>query len=511
MPLSQKICDIDNLALRLEDLRRDNNKIILCHGIFDLVHPGHVKHFQAAKALGHILVVTITPDIYVNKGPGRPMFAEILRAEIVAELQSVDYVAINKWPTAVETIKKLRPHIYVKGKDYTNPISDETGGIVLEKEAVESVGGRMHFTDEITFSSSSLLNEYFGIYPKEAQEYLKSLRRRYTAEEVIGRLNSLRNLRTLVIGETIFDEYHHVAVIGKPPKGNHIAAQFVREEVHAGGILACANNMANFCGNVDLITTIERQDRREEFIKTHLKPNINLRLFYSRAPTIVKRRFVNRTFLNKLFEIYVMNDLLLSELETEILAYLSNLFSTGGKYDLIFLLDYGHGMFTPALIDFICDQNYFLAVNAQTNTANAGYNLITKYRRANYFCLDDQELRLAFGSKHGDIKKLLTCLAPRISLPGAITVTRGHFGSITFDIENQSFFEAPVLSQKIIDTTGAGDALFSVTAPCVAAGFPLEIIPFIGNAVGALAVGVLGNQSSIEKALLYKFIMALLK
>ncbi len=435
-----------------------------------------------------------------------------MRAESVAALECVDYVAVNLWPKAVETIKILCPDIYVKGSDYTNADKDETRGIHLEREAVESIGGKIHFTDEITFSSSSLINEYFEVYPVPVKNFLKDFRKRYSADEVIGLIKGLKKMRVLLIGETILDEYHYVAAIGKPPKGDHIAAKFIGEEIHAGGILACANHIANFCDSVDLITSIGRQDFKEEFIRASLKPNVNPNIFFHpTAPTIVKRRYVNQTFLNKLFEIYIIDDRPSPQLEKELSEHLLRIFSAKElPYDLILVLDYGHGLLTPALIELICNQKSFLAVNAQTNTANNGYNPITKYWRANYFCLDEPELRLAFGDRYSDINQLLKNFTQHIS-PDAITVTRGHLGSVTFDVANQSFFEAPVLSQKIVDTTGAGDAFLAITAPCVAAGIPMDLVPFIGNAIGALAVGYLGNRSAIEEAPLYKFITALLK
>ena len=108
-------------------------KVILCHGVFDLLHIGHIRHFEEAKKRGDILAVTTTPDHFVNKGPGRPVFNEGLRAEAIASLDCVDYVAINQWPTAVETIHLLSPDYYVKGSDYSNPAEDRTGGIALEE------------------------------------------------------------------------------------------------------------------------------------------------------------------------------------------------------------------------------------------------------------------------------------------------------------------------------------------------------------------------------------------
>ena len=111
-----KIYDFFELLPVIKDLKSDGKKIVHCHGCFDLMHPGHIRYFQAAKGFGDILVVTVTPDIYVDKGPGRPVFNQSLRAESIAALECVDYVSVNNWATAEETLRQLRPDYYVKGQ-----------------------------------------------------------------------------------------------------------------------------------------------------------------------------------------------------------------------------------------------------------------------------------------------------------------------------------------------------------------------------------------------------------
>ncbi len=157
-----KILEIERLAQRLEELRGQGKRIVLCHGCFDLMHPGHIKYLQASKRMGDVLVVTVTPDIYVDKGPGRPVFGERLRAECIAALECVDYVAINRWPTAVETLRLLKPHIYVKGQEFENR-ADRTGKLQKEQEVLGEIGAEMRYTHEIVFSSTELLNKYFRI------------------------------------------------------------------------------------------------------------------------------------------------------------------------------------------------------------------------------------------------------------------------------------------------------------------------------------------------------------
>ena len=155
-----KIIDLDDLSPQVEALKSQGKRIVHCHGCFDLMHPGHIKHFQAAKKMGDILIVTVTPDVYVDKGPGRPVFDQNLRADSIAALECVDYVAINKWPTSKETLRLLRPDIYVKGQEFEN-LEDRTGKIQKEYEVIKEIDAEIRFTREIVFSSTELLNRHF--------------------------------------------------------------------------------------------------------------------------------------------------------------------------------------------------------------------------------------------------------------------------------------------------------------------------------------------------------------
>ncbi len=162
---------IEELAAICAQLRTEGKTIAHCHGVFDLIHPGHVRHLKAAKAMADVLVVTLTEDRFIRKGPGRPVFNVRLRAETVAAFSAVDHVAASAWPTAVETIEALKPHLYVKGQDYRKKHNNATGAIVEEERAVRRVGGRLAFTDEIRFSSSRLLNEFFDVLTDEQRTH----------------------------------------------------------------------------------------------------------------------------------------------------------------------------------------------------------------------------------------------------------------------------------------------------------------------------------------------------
>ena len=137
MSHAKKLDHLQDLVPILERLRADNKRIVHCHGVFDLLHIGHIRHFEQARKLGDVLVVTLTPDRYVNKGTNRPAFTETLRAEFLSSLSCIDYVSINLWPTAVETIPMLRPHVFVKGSEFRN-LNDTIGHVSKEGEAIRA-------------------------------------------------------------------------------------------------------------------------------------------------------------------------------------------------------------------------------------------------------------------------------------------------------------------------------------------------------------------------------------
>src|SRR5262249_55290972 len=152
-------------------------------GVFDLLHVGHIRHFEQAKRMGDILIVTVTQDQFVNKGPHRPAFPQEIRAEMLAALEMIDFVAINKTPLAVEAIRLLKPNIYVKGSEYRSSTEDITGGITPETEAIRAVGGEIRFTEDIVFSSSTLINRFMSPFSPDVDAYLEDFRKGHSADE----------------------------------------------------------------------------------------------------------------------------------------------------------------------------------------------------------------------------------------------------------------------------------------------------------------------------------------
>ena len=503
-----KVRTIDELSAIARHLRDTGLSVVQAHGTFDLLHLGHVRHLEAARRLGDVLVVTVTADGFVNKGPGRPVFDAALRAEMLAALEYVDWVSINPSPDAVSAITMIKPEIYVKGQDYQNPAGDVTGKITAERNAVEAHGGRLAFTDEVTFSSSALINRHLNVFEPHIREHLSSLRSDGGLTEMLALLDRVRDYRVVVVGDAIIDEYQYVLPMGKSPKENIIATRYQDRELFAGGVFAAANHVASFCAQVDVVTSLGAQQSYEEVIRQHLLPNVRLHnIMRPGAPTTRKRRFVDPSYMRKLFEVYYIDDdpvpaELQKRIDGEIAALLSDV-------DVVIVTDFGHGLLGPSSIEVLTGKAPFLAVNCQSNSANLGFNLITKYARADYVCIDAPEARLAMSDRVSPIGEIAHRMETLISCPKVI-ITQGKHGCVTYD-RGGIVHTIPAFARNVVDTVGAGDAFLSVTSPLVAAGGAMHQIGFIGNVVGALKVEIVGHRRFIEKPDLVKAITALLK
>lgn len=503
----KKILEPSALGERLAELRAQGRRIVHAHGVFDLLHIGHIRHLQEARSFGDVLVVSLTEDRHVNKGPDRPAFTESLRAEAIAALGDVDFVTISRFPSAVEMIAIVRPHVYVKGPDYRQPVDDVTGGIVREEEAVRNAGGEIRITNDITFSSSSLINRYLPAYSSDVQAYLDDLRLRYSARDMRGFLDRLAKMRVVVVGEPIIDEYVYCDQLGKSAKEPVLAMRYSSSELFAGGSLAVANHLADFCASVELVTCVGSHDGQERFIRSNLKPNVRLNFVYKTgSPTIVKRRYVEATILSKLFEVYFINDTPLEANDER--EYASLLEARTRDTDAIVVCDFGHGLVTPAIKRQLGESGKFLAVNTQINAANIRFHAISSYPRADYICINEGELRLDARDRVAPLDSLVRELTKKLRCD-RVLVTRGSNGVMYFADGNA--YQCPAFATRVVDRIGSGDAVLALSAVAVAAGVPSDAVAFIANVIGAQKVQVVGNRASVEKIATAKFIEALLK
>jgi rfaE bifunctional protein kinase chain/domain/rfaE bifunctional protein nucleotidyltransferase chain/domain len=503
-----KILTLGELAEACRRARAAGKRVVHCHGCFDLLHIGHIRYFREARSMGDFLVVTISPDRYVDKGPHRPTFTEDLRAEAVASLDSVDHVAVNAWPTAEETLALLKPDIYVKGADFKSVEADRTGKLAREEEVCRGLGTELRFTDDLVFSSTNLINRFFSTFSEEMQNYLELMRRRYSLGEVLGIVDRMATLKVLVVGDVIIDEYCYCHPLGASSKSPVLAVKYDSCDLFAGGVLAVANHIANFAGEVRLLTNIGEKDSHREFIESALHPGVRARFWVQPgAPTLVKKRYVDGYSMTKLLEIYTMDDTgLPPELDAELVQAVR---AEAAGCDMAVAADFGHGAVSRDLREALSGLDSFLAVNTQINAGNAHMHTISRYPRAHYISLTERELRLDARDDKSDLRPLVSDMVERFGSE-YLAVTRGKKGSVV-GTRGGSFVAIPAFASKVVDSVGAGDAFFSISGLAARLGAPRELVGFLGNAAGALAVQMVGNQKAVDRQSLSKFITTILK
>lgn len=504
----QKILLLEDLIKKVEDLKKSGKTIVQSHGVFDLIHPGIIKHLNSAKKQGDILVVTVIKDKDVRKGPGRPIFSEDLRVENVATLDMVDYACAVDDEKPFECVQMIKPDIFARGQAYKERDRKIHEKVFEEERDIYFGKSKLYETDGFSFSSSQIINNFLYVYPEDTKSYLKSFSEKYSFADIVANLDKLKDLKILLIGDGIIDEYHYCEPLGKSAKAILVVNKYVTHEVFAGGAFAIANHIAGICDEVHLVSLLGSNESRENFIKDNLKPNVTMRFCYREdGPTIVKKRYINQYVNQKLFEVNYLNDSYINDaLELKVINYLKSIISS---YDIVLISDFGHGFITNKIIRLIEESGVRYAVNTQTNGANSGYNMITKYHNPIFVCLDEPEVRLSAQDRYSDIETIGKNVAKTIGSEYFI-VTRGKNGSIGIN-KNNEVIRTPIFSTKVIDTVGAGDAFFAYTAPCISSGMPLDMVSFIGNAVGALAVQIVGNKKSVEKYELLEFIHSILK
>ena len=501
----KNISALNDIEPLITKLRNQGKRIVQCHGVFDLLHIGHIRYLRQARAHGDILVVTVTSDRYVDKGPGRPAFNEHLRREAVASLDCVDIAVISDYPTAEESMRAIKPCIYAKGAEFKN-MDDITGKIALEANVARELGTEMLFVEDIVYSSSQLINKHLSVLSQESREYMQHFCSRHKAQEILSCLDSFRDLKVLVVGDFILDDYEYCSPMGSSSKDPVLTVLRRSGEVFAGGSAAIANHIAQHVSRVSLLTVLG-DDGQTGFARAALAPTVTLHpVIRKGAPTLRKKRFIDNSTFQKMFETYEMDTSPMPpEVEDTMLGHIEQLIA---QHDIILAPDFGNGCISEAMVQTLCEKAPYLAVNTQANAGNRGFHTIGRYPRADFVSLAKHEIRLEYrNTKLAPIDMMLD-LRERLGCTHVV-MSEGRMGCAVLGPDD--FQRCPSFSSNVVDAVGAGDALYSITALAAYMNYPSEVISFLGNIAGGLAVGNIGNAMVIARQAMQKFIATLMK
>jgi cytidyltransferase-like protein len=474
-----KIVSVAGLTAVREQFR--DKVIVLCHGAFDLVHMGHLIHFEEARSLGDLLVVTITADAHITKKRS-VSFTETYRARQLAALEIVDYVAIIDEPSASTAIEALRPDVYVKGSEYANLMLDKTANIFREKALVERYGGRIYFTTGDTFSSTKLA--HFLRAAPEASQRDPLLRNApvvfrdvsefgYTLEQLKSFLAAASQLRVCLLGETIIDEWVDVTVTNLSQKSRCVAGLEVARCRQIGGTGVIALHLAGFVKEVHCFTNGLTEPLPANITVTRTADDL-----------LVKTRFVDQENGYRLFESKSQD---LRDVRRDVLPDFDD-------YDLVLVADFGHGLLDAKAVNarIARRRRSAVAAMAQVNSSNYGYNLPTKYAGADYYSVNRTEAELSLHERNLPLPEIVDRMYSRLGAT-ALSVTDGENGAMVK--RGDDVFALPTLSTSVVDTIGCGDAYFALSSLAAALGCPTRIVALAGS-IGAAAVAQRrGNDS----------------
>ena len=339
----------------------------------------------------------------------------------------------------------------------------------------------------------------------DSKDYVGYIKEKFSLEHIKQLINSFKDKKVLVIGDTIIDEYYFVTPKGRAIKDPMLSVRYVNHETYAGGIIAISNHLVDFVEKVTLVTLLGDTNPKSDFVRQSLKGNTELKFFTKEnSPTIVKRRFISEYKNNKLFKIEYINDNPMNAtLTQEIVNYLDKELH---KYDLVVVGDFGHGFINPQIRRKLEEKSIFLAVNVQSNSANMGYNYFTQYNKLDFITMDEEEARLPDSNRFEPIEKVICENGNKFNL-NRFLVTLGRNGCIYVNKKNS--YVAPIVINSVKDTIGAGDSLFAISSLFVYQNADDELVPFIANCAGGIMANIMGNKESVNKNMLLSFIKKL--
>ena len=507
--MKNKILSLDKLEQFIKKAKSKNKKIVLCHGVFDLLHIGHIKHFIEAKNLGDFLIVSVTPRKFVNKGPFRPVFNDKFRLEALAALETVDYVCLNSTKTATQLIKKIKPNVYCKGPDYKKNEKDITGEIKNEIKEIKKAGGKIIYTKDITFSSSNLINKYFNFQSNEQKILIDKIKRKNNFLKIKNLVDGFSKLKVLVIGEIIIDKYVFCEALGKSGKEPMLVLRNIKTEEYLGGSAAISKHLSEFTKKVTLYGMIGDQDNYFHKIRKEIPKKINFSYLKKKnSPTIIKKRFLDNIGNKKVLGVYNINDSNLGKAdEKKFKKYLSKNLK---KFDLVIVSDYGHGFISENNAKIICNEAKSLALNARVNAANVGYHSMRKYNKVDCVIINETEIRHELRKKNEKIEDLMKQLSKERRIKNLI-VTQGRKGSILFNKADNKFNYSPAFAENDVDKIGAGDAMLSLISLCIKNKLDSNLSMLLGSLAAAQSVQTIGNKNNIDKIQILKSLDNLIK
>lgn len=493
-----KILTRESLLARREAARREGRTVVQCHGCFDIVHPGHVRHLQFAARQGDVLLVTITADAEMKKGEGRPLIPQELRAENLAALDCVAWVYINPHATAEALLDELRPDVYIKGKEYEH---NRDPRFAAEREAVERHGGRVVFSSgDVVFSSTALV----AALERSADPFQSRLRRLidehdFSVERAGELIASFRGARVCVVGEVITDTYvlcDRPVVAGESPV---MSLRPLEQRSYDGGAAIVARHLAAMGAAPVLVTALPRTTAAEALRQRLALDGVEVRWIDAEGPMLEKQRFL--VGAQKVMKLDLVHPITLDAAARERLVALATEAASGGEAAV--LCDFGHGLLSGDVLGNLCRALRPLVRFLAGDVSGRRAGLLQMYDM-DLLCPTEVELRESTHDYDASLNAVVWKLMEFTRTRHAF-VTLGADGLIAFDrIPGTESLDGwasrlrgehvPAVTPWAIDPLGCGDALLAAASLALTRGGNLTTAALLGSVAAGIEAQRLGNE-----------------
>lgn len=494
---SRKIKTREELRAILGPFPREK-RVIMCHGTFDLVHPGHIRHLIYAKSKADILVTSLTSDQHIAKANFRPFVPQMLRAINLAALEMVDYVIIDENATPIENLKFIQPDYFAKGYEYNkdglHPKTKE------EFDALASYGGEIIFTPgDIVYSSSHIIeNEPPNLAADKLHVLLAA--ENLSFDDLHRTIDSFSGVRVQVAGDTIVDSYTYCTLVGGNTKTPTFSLKFDEQQDFVGGAGIVAKHMKQAGASVKF-TTVLGDDALKDFVLKDLEEaGVQCDAVIDRTrPTVQKNLFTAGGY--RMLKVDKLDNRPISD---KILQHFSESLQAGGN-DAIVFSDFRHGIFTPRTIPQLVASIPSGPLRVADSQVASRWGNILEFQDFDLITPNEREARFALGDQDSTIRPLALELYKRARCKYLI-LKMGERGLITYRAPNpevRSFFTVDPFTDRVVDAVGAGDALLSYATLSLRVTSNPVIASILGTVAAGLACERDGNVP-IEPAEMHK-------
>lgn len=475
------------------------HKIIgLCHGVFDLVHYGHILHFEKSKSKVNWLVVSVTQDKNVNKGPRRPYYNVNERVKFLKSLKFIDEVIISDSASAINSLKKVKPNLYFKGVEY----KDQKVKLNLfeeEKKFCKKNKIKILYTKDKTYSSSNLINSFFEFNP-ELKKNIQKIKKKYSFEKITNIIKKSQKNKITIFGDPIIDKFKYVSTIGTSSKAPSIAVINKNTEVYKGGSVAVAEMLSHLGYDVELVMF----DSSKNILKKKISKKIKvINCFKINSFPEIERVVDDGRNYVKLLQSYNIDDIYITKKQENSVIKILNGYKSSNNFFLV--IDFGFNFLNKRIINHMDKIKISYSLNCHLNSLNLTSNHYSKYRNFNFITFNKREFEINF-RKFNSLDEKFRHAQKVIKKPFAVTL--GKKGSIFFNKKKKYFF--PAIHDNVIDPVGCGDAFFSIASVIYKTTKDPLISNFLANVYAALHGTIICNKSFTQDKKFYNTIKTLI-